>query len=175
MRQVLGVIVLVTVLGIASALSGQTPEVPRFPNLEFLTVDGSEKIDLESLRGRPVLLTFWASWCGPCRKELPELGELAIELEDEGFTLVTVNMDRSPAMGMRFLEKYGIDVPVYLMSSRDIAQLGVEALPTSVLIDRDGRPVQIYEGYSPQVPGDIRRLVLAMDKNSSADGASRGR
>ena len=107
--------------------------------------------------------------------ELPELGKLVVELEDADFTLVTVNMDRTPSMGMRFLEKYEIDVPVYLMSSQDIARLGVEALPTSVLIDRDGRPVQIYEGYSPEVPGEIRRLVLGMGPSASPEEASRGR
>lgn len=175
MRQVLAVCALVSIVGLALPAFAQAPEVPRFPNLVFLSVDGSQQIELESLRGRPVLLTFWASWCGPCRKELPELGKLVVELEDENFTLVTVNMDRTPAMGMRFLEKYGIEVPVYLMNSQDIARLGVSALPTSVLIDRDGRPVQIYEGYSPEVPGDIRRLVLAMDRSTSPEDASRGR
>jgi thioredoxin-like negative regulator of GroEL len=57
------------------------------------------------------------------------------------------------------------------MSRADIARLGVESLPTNVLLDREGQPVQIYEGYSPSVPGEIRRLVIEMEGGPAA-GAS---
>jgi thiol-disulfide isomerase/thioredoxin len=165
------------VLAVALALSGalavpptpaeDSPQVPVFPNFAFTAIDGSEQIDLESLRGRPVLLSFWASWCAPCRQELPELEDLAAELAGVGFTLITVNMDDSPAMGVRFLARYDIEVPVYRMSPRDLAKLGVKALPTNVLLDREGRPVQIYKGYSPEVPAEIRKLVGAMGEPSA--------
>lgn len=176
MRRVLAVsaVIFATLFGGAGGLRAETGEIPPFPNLTFLSVDGTTRIDLESLRGRPVLLTFWASWCGPCRMELPELQKLATDLEDEGLALVTVNMDRTPAMGMKFLERYGIDVPVYLLGGRELAQLGVSSLPTNVLIDRSGRPVQIYEGYSPAVPGEIRRLVKAMEGSGSTSGRTAG-
>ena len=175
MRRVLAVVVIIFGVAGAAALSAQSSEVPVFPNLTFLSVDGTQRIDLESLRGRPVLLTFWASWCGPCRKELPELQKLAGELKTEDLALVTVNMDRTPAMGMKFLEKYGIDVPVFLMSRTDLSRLGVESLPTNVLIDREGRPVQIYEGYSPAVPAEIRQLVYDMEGGPPRGGESSGR
>jgi thiol-disulfide isomerase/thioredoxin len=171
MRRVLSVVgVVLAIVGGVRCTPAETPDVPPFPNLTFFSVDGSKRLELESLRGHPVLLTFWASWCGPCRQELPELQKLATELKDQGFTLVTVNMDRSPAMGLQFLDRYGIDVPVYLLSSRDLTQLGVESLPTNVLIDRDGRPVQIFEGYAPSVPEEIRRLVLGMKGGPSKTG-----
>ncbi len=177
MRRILSVFALIAgvVIIAGGAVCAEASEVPEFPNLSFLSVDGTQRIDLESLRGRPVLLTFWASWCGPCRKELPELQKLAGELESEDLALVTVNMDRTPAMGMKFLERYGIDVPVYLMSRTDLDQLGVESLPTNVLIDREGRPVQIYEGYSPAVPAEIRQLVVAMDGGPPATTTSEGK
>lgn len=170
MRRVLAAVVIVVGVVAAGTLHAQNQDVPVFPNLSFLSVDGTQRIDLESLRGKPVLLTFWASWCGPCRQELPELQKLAGDLKSENLTLVTVNMDRTPAQGMRFLERYGIDVPVYLMSRNDLARLGVESLPTSVLIDREGRPAQIYEGYSPAVPEEIRRLVVAMEGGPGSSG-----
>jgi thiol-disulfide isomerase/thioredoxin len=168
------VLFFVIVCSALTSMGADGSEVPRFPNLSFLSVDGTQRIDLESLRGRPVLLTFWASWCGPCRMELPELQKLADELQSEGLALVTVNMDRTPAMGMKFLERYGIDVPVYLMSRADLARLGVESLPTNVLIDREGRPVQIYEGYSPAVPEEIRRLISEMEGGPSTAGSHDG-
>lgn len=176
MRPVLAAVL--TVLGTLAAAhpaAADSPsQMPVFPNLVFTAIDGSQQIDLESLRGRPVLLTFWASWCGPCRQELPELEELAEELAGTGFTLVTVNTDQSPAMGVRFLQRYDIDVPVYRMSQRDLMTLGVNALPTNVLLDREGRPVQIYKGYSPAVPSEIRQLVTKMvEAPAGGGGASR--
>lgn len=153
---------LLLVAGTVFGEEDEPVEVPVFPNLAFTAIDGSRQIDLHSLHGRPVLMTFWASWCGPCRMELPELEKLAEELADEDFTLITVNTDRAPAMGVRFLERYQIDVPVYRMDQRSLLTLGVDSLPTNVLLDREGRPVGIYRGYSPELPDEIRRLVRAM-------------
>lgn len=174
MRPVLGLLCALALITVPTSISGaeEPSQVPVFPNFGFSSIDGSQQIDLESLRGRPVLLTFWASWCAPCRQELPELEELASELSGVGFTLVTVNVDQSPAMGISFLERYDIDVPVYRMSERDLATLGVRALPTNVLLDREGRPVQIYKGYSPTVPEEIRDLVAAMGGPASEDASA---
>jgi thiol-disulfide isomerase/thioredoxin len=176
MRRVLSLIaVAVVVITFSVAAEGVPQQVPVFPNLAFTALDGVSQIDLESLRGRPVLLTFWASWCGPCRQELPELEKLVVELAEEGFVLVTVNMDQSPAMGVRFLQQHGIDVPAYRMDQRDLAQLGIRSLPTNVLLDREGRPVQIFSGYSPDVPAEIRRLVLAMEGDPHDGGNPSGK
>lgn len=157
------ILVLWTALPAISAADDQPVEVPVFPNFGLATIDGSRQIELHSLHGRPVLLTFWASWCGPCRMELPELEKLAAELADEDFALVTINTDQLPAVGVRFLQRYGIDVPAYRVHPQTLLRLGVESLPTNVLLDREGRPVGIYRGYSPALPDEIRRMVRAMD------------
>jgi hypothetical protein len=75
-------------------------------------------------------------------------------------------------MGMRFLKKYNIDVPVYRVDQKTIMMLGVQSLPTNMLLDPDGRPVMILRGYSPAVPEEIRQLVGEMDL-SSADSSDR--
>ena len=93
---------------------------------------------------------------------MPELQKLVAELADSEFALVTINVDESPAMGLRFLQRYNIDVPVYRMDQRTLMGLGVKSLPTNMLLDREGRPVMILNGYSPAVPAEIRRLVLEM-------------
>lgn len=166
MRRILSLFAATVAIATFSVAADEVPQqVPVFPNLEFTALDGVSQIDLELLRGKPVLLTFWASWCGPCREELPELEKLVGELAEEGFVLVTVNMDQSPAMGMRFLQQHDIDVPAYRMDQRELSQLGLRSLPTNVLLDREGRPVQIFSGYSPEMPAEIHRLVLAMEGN----------
>ena len=170
MRRILVVLVgLALLLSISGATADRQEEIPVFPNLAFTAIDGSAQIDLESFRGRPVLLTFWASWCGPCRQELPELQRLYGELAGSGFVLLTVNMDSNPALGARFLKRYGISVPVYRMDPGAVANLGLKALPTNVLIDREGRPALIQRGYSPEVPGQIRQLVLGMSESRGGE------
>jgi len=165
MRRVLVVfIVFCASLGLTASAAEPVKEVPVFPNIAFTALDGSRQLDLEAFRGRPLLMTFWASWCGPCRQELPELQKLSVDLADKGFALVTINMDQSAILGARFLQKYNIDVPVYRMDQRTLMELGVSSLPTNMLLDREGRPVMILRGYSPAVPGEIRRLVLEMDE-----------
>ena len=137
-------------------------EVPIFPNVILTSLDGAQKVELEDFRGRPVLLNFWASWCGPCRQELPELERLQDELKSTGFAVIAVNMDQSAAQGLRFLKMNDLEVPAYRLDRKTLAMLGVKSLPTNVLLDREGRPVQLYRGYAPSVPEEIRRLVLAM-------------
>ena len=176
MRRVLFIFaVVIAAVSFPSVAEDAPQQVPVFPNLTFTALDGVSEIDLESLRGRPVLLTFWASWCGPCRQELPELEKLVGELAGEGLVLITINMDQTPAMGARFLQQNDIDVPAFRMDPRALAQLGVKALPTNVLLDREGRPVQIYRGYSPEVPEEIRRLILALDPAPGDGGESSDR
>jgi len=158
------------VTSVAAADDAVPPKVPPFPNYTLFTLDGSSTVQLADFRGRPVLLTFWASWCGPCRVELPELKKLYGDLVGTGFVLLTVNVDTSPMAATRFLDALGIELPTYKMTSRDLVQLGVNSLPTNVLLDAEGRPVQIYRGYSPEMIQDIRRLVSEMRDGDAPAG-----
>jgi thiol-disulfide isomerase/thioredoxin len=139
------------------------------------TLDGSSSVTLDSFRGRPILLTFWATWCGPCRVELPELRDLYGELVGEGFVLLTVNVDNSPLIADRFLAQLGVKVPVYRMSRGDIAALQINALPTNILLDRDGRVAMATAGYDPRMPAEIRRLVEGMNGDSPDESEHAGR
>lgn len=138
--------------------AGSTP----FPNMEFRSLDGQETVWTEDLRGKPVLITFWASWCGPCRAELPELAELVDEMKDSELVMLAVNIDATAAAGQRFLERGGIDVPAYRISKADQKAVGVVSLPTTILLDEDALPVEIFAGYSPTVVDSIRKLVKEM-------------
>lgn len=140
----------------------EEPPNPVFPEVVFTSLDGNASMTMSSFRGRPVLLTFWASWCGPCRVELPELSKLYGELVGTGFVLLTVNVDQNPAAGRRYLESLGLSFPVYRLHPRDTKSLGINSLPANILLDTEGRFVQAYMGYTPSVVEEVRRLVLEM-------------
>lgn len=141
-----------------------------FPNVEFHSMGGQKNVRVEDFRGRPILVTFWASWCGPCRAELPELAELTHELKDSGLVFLPVNVDSSAEAGLRFLKQTGIDISAYRLSDRDNDTIGVRSLPTTILLDGEARPVEVFTGYSPTVVGAIRRLVKDMTDSRSGSG-----
>ena len=148
---------------LAGLVGAEEPsERPVFPEVTFTALDGQRTMTLSEFRGRPVLLTFWASWCGPCRVELPELARLYAELAGTGFVLVTVNVDQNPAAGRHFLDRLGLDLPVYRLRPMETRALGINALPTNILLDGDGRFVQAFKGYEPRVVAEVRRMVLEM-------------
>jgi thiol-disulfide isomerase/thioredoxin len=149
---------------VTSAMAVEEPdERPLFPDqVVFTALDGRTTVTMSDFRGRPVLLTFWASWCGPCRVELPELSKLYGELAGKGFVLFTVNVDQSPIAARKYLDRLGIKLPVYRVDPGNAKFLGVDALPTNILLDADGRLVEIYKGYTPVVVEEVRRHVLEM-------------
>jgi thiol-disulfide isomerase/thioredoxin len=139
------------------------PEKPLFPeDIVFSSLDGRTRVTIADFRGRPVLLTFWASWCGPCRVELPELSGLYGELVGRGFVLLTVNVDQNPLAGKKFLETLGLNLPVYRIDPMASRALGIDSLPANILLDGDGRLVRFYVGYLPTMADDVRRQVIEM-------------
>ena len=159
---------------ISSALAAELEPKSAFPAVTLRTLDGAGTVELAGFRGRPVLLSFWATWCGPCRVELPELESLYHELLGEGFVLLTVNVDTLPAIAGRYLAQLGVSVPVYRMDQQDLVALDINALPTNILLDREGRMVMVSTGYSPSVPEDIRRLVREMGGEAAEPRGAQG-
>ncbi|MCL5671166.1 MAG: redoxin domain-containing protein [Acidobacteria bacterium] len=117
-------------------MTGEFPEAPEFS----LTSLSGDKIDLKDYRGKVVLLDFWATWCGPCRIEIPGFVELQRKYRDQGFAVIGVSMDDSPQPVREFYNQFHMNYPV-VMGSDKIGELygGIMGLPTSFLIGRDGR------------------------------------
>jgi thiol-disulfide isomerase/thioredoxin len=115
----------------------ERPEAPLFstPDLDGL------QIELAQLRGRVVLLDFWASWCGPCRAALPELRRLGERFAPQGLVLLGINLDEDRAAMRAAMAEHGIGWPqIGGDPAREIStRYGVSGIPTTVLIDRDGR------------------------------------
>ncbi|HVN82859.1 MAG TPA: TlpA disulfide reductase family protein, partial [Terriglobia bacterium] len=103
-----------------------------------------DSVSLKSLRGKVVLLNFWATWCGPCRIELPQIDRLLMEYGDQGLVVLGIT-DESPETALRFLVKNQISFSSLTDPEQEVAvQYQVRAIPTIFLIGRDGRIV--YQG-----------------------------
>jgi len=133
------------------------------PMPPFLLSDLNGKvISTASWRGKVVLLNFWATWCPPCRDEIPEMIELSNRFKDR-LQIVGVSMDDAPSDDVReFVKEMGIDYPI-VMGSRTLSQEygGVPALPTSFVVNTDGKIVQKHEGLYPidQYDSEVRSLL----------------
>jgi peroxiredoxin/outer membrane lipoprotein-sorting protein len=115
------------------------------PDFELKTLDG-ERVRLRDLRGKPVLLSFFASWCGPCRRELPSVVKLHEEFKDKGLQVLGVN-DEGRGTARHFAEKAGLTFTVLDDSSAKVNRLyRVRSIPTAFLIDRDGKVVRFLRG-----------------------------
>lgn len=111
-------------------------------------LDG-DAIASDRIQGKVALINFWASWCTPCRKELPALAGLYERTSRDDLEILAVNVDRDPALARRFLARGSLPFPVLLdPDSEIVGQFDVTAMPTSILVDRSGNVVERHAGYS---------------------------
>lgn len=105
-------------------------------------------IRLADLRGKVVMLNFWASWCAPCRKEMPLLNELYRRYSPAGFVLLGVNTEANIEQANAVLEEIPVDFPIVYDTSNKVSEAyKIDAMPTTVLIDRDGQLRYVHRGY----------------------------
>lgn len=157
-----GVVVLVVGGLVAAELltSGEGTSAPPAPQLPDQTLSGP-RVDLASLRGKPALINFWASWCAPCKEEAPELKRF-----DEGLAgraaLVGVDWGDSASNARDFIAKAGWTYPVLRDPSQQVGEAyGLNGLPTTFVLDADGDIVRTLQG--PQTAQDLRRALASVD------------
>ena len=130
----------------------------------FMSPDGTE-ITLADYRGKVILVNFWATWCAPCRKEMPSLAALQDALQGDDFEVVTVAVGRNPKPAMdRFFEEISVDsLPLNTDASQAFARsMMVMGLPISVLIDRDGQEIARLQGDADWSSDSAKAIIAAM-------------
>lgn len=161
-------VVLAMVASMAACGEQNMKEMPRkakAPGYELLDMDGV-KHTLDELKGKPVILNFWATWCPPCRAELPSMNRAWAKLKDDGIAMVAINVGEDEDTIFSFMADYPIDFTVLLDASGDIInRWPVKGLPTTYVIDAQGRVV--YQAIGGREWDDERLLekVRALKKN----------
>jgi thiol-disulfide isomerase/thioredoxin len=109
------------------------------PQLDVVTLDGMP-VSLADFRGRVVLVNLWATWCPPCRQEMPTLNSFYKQYKDQGFELIAIDQEEARDIVEPFVEEYGLEFPIWL-DQNNLAQGAFKTvnLPSSYVIDRDGR------------------------------------
>ena len=118
-----------------------------FPAVTLTSLDG-EQVPLEQFRGKMVLLNVWATWCPPCRKELPSLERLQKELDPDRFAVITLSVDEDDHTPREYLIDKGISLTSYIDKEMEIASqlLGITVYPDTLLISQDGIFIRRFIG-----------------------------
>ena len=143
------IIALVFSVFAASSLASSGMEGKLAPDFALKSSTG-ENLRLSEFRGDVVMINFWATWCGPCRQEMPLLDELYARYERVGFSLLGVNIDDDSGRAMDMIEELGVNFPVLFDARKEVSKLyEVEAMPVTVIVDRTGTVRYIHHGYKP--------------------------
>jgi peroxiredoxin len=148
--------VLVALPALAGELSGPAPNFS-------LQSRAGETVSLSDLRGDVVMINFWATWCGPCRQEMPHLEALHQRYHDLGFTLLGVNVEENSRLSDKFLEETPVTFQILFDPENTVSNLyNVVAMPSTVLVDREGNMRYIHHGYKPGYENDYQSQIRAM-------------
>ena len=165
--------VLVLIIGIMSSVMAQvgispaqleaikkmTDNINTAPDFTLSSLDDST-YTLSSMRKNVVLLNFWATWCGPCRMEIPDFNELYLKHNKEGLEILGIAMDGTKKSLKNFTKSYTMEYPILYGSARDLNKVsidygGIMSLPTSILIGKNNEVIRTYPGailksYNPE-------------------------
>jgi thiol-disulfide isomerase/thioredoxin len=144
---------------VSSRLPDQPTTREPAPPLSGPSLTGS-RIDLEALRGHPVVVNFWASWCGPCRSEQPELNALVARYAPRGVRFVGVDMRDDSANALAFVHEFAVSYPSLFDPANDVAgTYNVAAPPTTLVIDSAGTIRSRLLGTFVDVPSTLDALL----------------
>jgi thiol-disulfide isomerase/thioredoxin len=124
---------------------------PKAANLNFVLKDSSGKdFDLASQKGKVIVLDFWATWCPPCRKEVPELNAIYKKYRARGLVVVGVSVDKVQGDGVKsvrpFAREFKVNYPILMADDALVEAMDLDNIPTTLFIDRKGKTIARLEG-----------------------------
>lgn len=120
-------------------------------------------VSFGEFEGQVVMINFWASWCGPCRQEMPLLDDLYGRYSPLGFTILGVNVEEDSTAANQFLKNTPVNFPILYDRENAVSQLyDVIAMPSTVIVDRQGQIRYIHHGYEPGNEHDYQDQIRAL-------------
>jgi peroxiredoxin len=148
-------------LTVTSLVGASASMAPAFS----LPSRSGDTVALAQLKGKVVMLNFWASWCGPCRQEMPLLEQMHKRYSSLGFTLVGVNVDANSKDAEEWLGKTPVTFPVLFDRESKVSKMyDVSAMPSTVFIDRQGNVRYLHRGYKAGDEGEYLNQIRALLK-----------
>lgn len=140
----------------AATISGKAP------NFTLKSISG-KNLKLSEYRGQVVMINFWASWCAPCRQEMPLLEDLYKKYKGLGFTLLGINVEQDSSKAKTLLRNIKVSFPILFDNKNKVSKLyKVSAMPTTVIVDRDGNLRYLHKGYKPGYERDYQKQVRTL-------------
>jgi thiol-disulfide isomerase/thioredoxin len=137
---------------------------PAGPAPKFqLTSMAGGAINLDQYKGQVVMLNFWASWCGPCREEMPILEKLHAKYKPMGFTMIGVNVEPDSAEAAKWLKATPVTFPILFDTKSEVSKLyAVQSMPSTVIIDRKGNLRWLHRGYKAGDENEYLNQIRAL-------------
>ena len=124
-----------------------------------------KNVRLSELKGRIVMLNFWATWCGPCAEEIPHLNELHESLDPYDFELLGINLDEDQSKAIHLANKLEVNFPVLFDTEKDVSKsFDIKAMPTTIIIDRAGKIRHVNRGFKKGYIEKYHRQIQALRK-----------
>lgn len=164
------------VTGLLKSIGLAKPAITRAPEFSLRELNGNVA-SLSGYRGKMVLLNFWATWCGPCRDEMPSMEQLSRDFGGQALAVVAINQRENATLVARFMKTHNLNFSTPLdVDGRVAASYRVYGIPVSYLIDSDGQAIGMKSGpmdwASPRVVDILRKLID--ETNSGVTGGSMG-
>lgn len=160
-RNLLGAAVaawVVTVTATSVSAGGLVKKGAAFPSLKDFKLEGN----VPDTAGKVVIVDFWASWCGPCKRAMPVLKDLHATYKDKGVVIIGVSLDESKADMDGYLAKNRMPFSILRDAKGKLAEkIGVEGIPATIVIGADGKVIEAHEGFSDSMKKDFTAILDA--------------
>jgi thiol-disulfide isomerase/thioredoxin len=132
------------------------------PGFELASMAG-KNVNLAQYKGQVVMINFWASWCGPCRQEMPLLEQLHKKYKPMGFTMVGVNVEPDSSKAVDWLKATPVTFPILFDTKSEVSKLySVQGMPSTVIVDRKGNLRWLHRGYKPGDENEYLNQIRAL-------------